>query len=297
MNDLESNPLAFVAAGPGEAADAAGAKPVAGEAQVPVPGWSDRVCRALVDRALAPMMRGRLDLRLPGGGIRRYGSGPGGPAAELVVRRERFFRRCVLGGDIGFGEAYQEGDWDTPDLAAVVGWFCANVEQAPTLSGSRRGPVWYANLGWWVNRLRHRWNRNSESGSRRNIHAHYDLGNEFYALWLDATMTYSAALFRRPDQPLAEAQSAKYERLCRQLRLTAGDHVLEIGSGWGGFAEHAVRHHGCRVTSVTISPAQQRYAAARLARAGMADRAEVRLEDYRRLTGQFDKVVSIEMLE
>src|SRR6185295_10344692 len=137
----------------------------------------------------------------------------------------------------------------------------------------------------------------SVATARRNIAEHYDLGNDFYALWLDATMTYSAALFTSRDQSLAEAQAAKYDALCQKLRLVPSDHVLEIGSGWGGFASHAVRHYGCRVTTITISQAQFDYASERFAREGIADLAEVRLQDYRHITGQYDKIASIEMME
>jgi cyclopropane-fatty-acyl-phospholipid synthase len=147
------------------------------------------------------------------------------------------------------------------------------------------------------NRLLHFLRPNSVATARKNIAEHYDLGNDFYALWLDATMTYSAALFTSHDQSLADAQAAKYDALCQKLRLVPGDHVLEIGSGWGGFASHAVRHYGCRVTTVTISQAQFDYASERFAREGIADRAEVRLQDYRHITGQFDKIASIEMME
>ena len=260
------------------------------------PGVIDRLCESLVFRALAPMSRGRLTLRLPDGSSRHLGSGHDGPEAEMHIRDRRFFRRGVAGGDIGFGESYQAGEWDSPDLTAVIGWFCANAESAPTFSGTaNRDP--FTNIGRMANWMRHRFNRNSLTGSKANIRAHYDLGNSFYSLWLDPTMTYSAALFEYPDQDLAAAQSAKYERLCRELRLRPSDHVLEIGSGWGGFAEHAVRHHGCKVTTVTISEEQHRFAGDRFQRAGVGDRAEVRLQDYRLLTGKFDRVVSIEMLE
>jgi cyclopropane-fatty-acyl-phospholipid synthase len=287
VNELESDPLAFATATVQEAVETSAP---------PRASLTDRACRALIFRAFAPMRRGRLTLRLPDGSLREFGTGEDGPLAEVSVRSSHFFRRCVVDGDIGFGESYQAGEWDSPDLCAVIAWFCANVEQAPTLSGSQnRG--WFAALGGLANRLRHALNRNSLAGSKANIHAHYDLGNAFYSLWLDPTMTYSAALFEFPDQDLAAAQTAKYDRLCRELRLRPTDHVLEIGSGWGGFTEHAVRNYGCRVTTVTISEEQRKFAGERFARAGIADRAEVKLQDYRLLTGQFDKIVSIEMLE
>lgn len=259
-------------------------------------GAVDRLCEHLVFRSLAPMTRGALTMRLPDGTRRVLGNGQDGPTAEMHLRSRNFFRRCVVGGDIGFGESYQAGEWDSPNLTAVIGWFCANAESAPTFSGTRnRDP--FTNIGKLADRLLHRLRRNSLAGSRANIRAHYDLGNAFYSLWLDPTMTYSAALFESPDQSLAAAQSAKYERLCRELRLKPSDHVLEIGSGWGGFAEHAVKHHGCRITTVTISEEQHKFAREQFQREGIADRAEVKLQDYRQLTGKFDRIVSIEMLE
>ncbi len=262
--------------------------------------WLDRLAQRLVARALQPMSRGRLKLRCPDGTCLVFGRGPDGPAAEVSVRRWSFFRRCARAGDMGFGEAYQAGDWDTPNLTSVIGWFLANVDQSPALSGSQQRDWLMSGLrvgSVLANRIQHRLRRNSVSGSHENIQAHYDLGNEFYSLWLDPSMTYSAALFETPDQSLAEAQAAKYERLGRQLRLQPTDHLLEIGSGWGGMASHAVRRFGCRVTTVTISREQAVYAAARFQREGIAERAEVKLLDYRLLTGQFDKIVSIEMLE
>lgn len=194
------------------------------------PRWTESMARGLVHSLFAPMAAGHLRLVHPDGSTREFGKAGQSPAAEIQVRRWRFFTRCAVGGDIGFGEGYQEGDWETPDLAAVIAWFCANVEQAPTMSGSARKRLRFTVLNA-ANRLRHFLNRNSLTGSRANIAAHYDLGNEFYSQWLDATMTYSAALFESPDQSLEAAQTAKYERLCRELRLQPGEHLLEIGSG------------------------------------------------------------------
>lgn len=255
---------------------------------------------ALVHRALSPMQLGRLTIRAPDGTGRSFGQGPGGPQAEVRVRSRNFYRRCARAGDIGFGESYQAGDWDTSNLPDVIGWFCANVDSAPSLSGSRQRD-WFLSGVRMVSRLRdrlrHAWRRNSVAGSRENIQAHYDLGNDFYSLWLDPSMTYSAALFESPDQSLAAAQTAKYERLCQQLRLRSTDHLLEIGSGWGGMASHAARVHGCRVTTVTISEEQYRYTAERVVREGLGNQVEVRLQDYRRVSGNYDKIVSIEMLE
>jgi cyclopropane-fatty-acyl-phospholipid synthase len=245
------------------------------------------------------MRRGRLVMVAPDGSIDTFGGVEPGPEARMMVRSHRFYRRCARSGDIGFGEAYQAGEWESEDLRAVIGWFCANADCAPTMLGSENQP-WHLRLFSLTNRTRHWLNRNTLAGSKHNIHAHYDLGNRFYELWLDPSMTYSAALFESPDQELEAAQIAKYDRLCRHLRLRPGHEVLEIGSGWGGFTSHAVRQYGCRVTTVTLSTEQQRFARERFEREGIADRAEVLLLDYRRLPElgrRFDRIASIEMLE
>ena len=202
----------------------------------------------------------------------------------------------MLYGDIGFGEAYVDGDWDTSDITTVISWFILNVENSPAMSGSKTKKFLFNLLGW-QNRIRHLLRPNSMATSRRNISEHYDLGNDFYRLFLDRTMTYSSALFESPDRTLEEAQIAKYDRLCRQLRLKPGEHVLEIGSGWGGFSRHAAKNYGVRITTVTISEEQYKYARELFQKEGLADRVEVKLQDYRLLEGKFDKIVSIEMLE
>ncbi|HVT73636.1 MAG TPA: cyclopropane-fatty-acyl-phospholipid synthase family protein [Lacunisphaera sp.] len=267
----------------------------------------------LVLSAFARMTRGHFTLVLPDGTQRTFGDPAGrawpataaAPAARALrgaavvhVHRARFFRRCVLQGDIGFAEAHLDGDWTSPDLAAVIAWFLLNLEDAPTLSGSRAGQAGL-NLLRWLDRLVHLARPNSRRTAARNIREHYDLSNEFFALWLDPTMMYSAALWRDGTATLEAAQHAKNEALCRKLRLRPEDHVLEIGTGWGGWALHAARHHGCRVTSLTLSPRQHALARERIAAAGLADRIEVRLQDYRDLpaAGRYDKLVSIEMLE
>lgn len=263
------------------------------------PIWLDTQARRFVRHVLTPMRRGSLEIVAPDGSVDRFGGTDPGPQARLQVRDARFYRRCLASGDIGFGESYQAGEWETDDLFAVIGWFCANTDTAPTLSGSGNQP-WHLRLFSLANRTRHWLNRNTPAGSRENIHAHYDLGNQFYGLWLDPTMTYSAALFSAPDQSLEDAQVAKYDRLCRQLRLQPGHEVLEIGSGWGGFTSHAVRKYGCRVTTVTISEEQHRFARERFVREGIDQRAEVLLMDYRKLPAlgrRFDRIASIEMLE
>ncbi len=262
--------------------------------------------------ALSAMRRGRLSIEMPDGQIAHFGEGEAGsprflpvappappvPSSAIIrVRSERFFRRCALFGDIGFAEAYIDGEWETPDLTAVIAWFLLNLEDAPTLSGSeRRRPAAFS-LFRLANRAGHLLRSNSKGNSRRNIAEHYDLSNEFFALFLDPSLMYSSARWSRPDLTLEEAQFEKNEALCRQLRLGPDDHVLEIGTGWGGWSLHAARHHGCRVTSVTISRQQWEMARRRVAEAGLEGRVQVELRDYRDLTGQFDKLVSIEMME
>jgi len=242
------------------------------------------------------MQRGCLRLQLPDGSEKIFGTPGTEIGARLRVVKPEFFKRCVLFGDVGFGEAYVDGDWETDDLTQVVSWFILNVGNSPSMSGSKRGRAGL-NLLRFYNRVLHRLRPNSVATSRRNIAEHYDLGNEFYRLWLDPTMTYSSAYFVSPELSLEQAQVAKYDVLCRKLRLKPSDHVLEIGSGWGGFAGHAAKNYGCRVTTVTISQAQFDYGRARFQREGVAGRVEIRLQDYRHITGQFDKIASIEMLE
>lgn len=233
---------------------------------------------------------GRLTLVLPDGTNRQLSGPTPGHAAVLVIRDPRFAARVLKGGDIGFAEGYMAGEWDTPDLAILLETLVNNYDHIRRLFDGN--PLMNA-LNW----LGHRLNRNSRGGSRRNIHAHYDLGNAFYAAWLDPSMTYSSARFERPGQPLQEAQRAKYAALARLMDLRAGQSVLEIGCGWGGFAEFAAREVGAVVTGVTISREQHDYARRRMFEAGVAERADIRLIDYRDVEGQFDRVASIEMFE
>jgi len=266
--------------------------------------------RSAVLRAFSAMKRGHLHLELPEGGSIELGEPHAAAlahtlplgipaAAQIRVRREAFFRKCVLSGDIGFAESYLDGDWEAPDLTAVVAWFLQNLEDAPTLSGSARRQMqdWALNLLRFTNRIGHRLRANSRENSRRNIREHYDLSNDFFSLFLDPSLMYSAAKWTAPDQTLEEAQREKNDALCRSLRLKPTDHVLEIGTGWGGWSLHAAQTYGCRVTTLTISQQQHDLACQRIAAAGLSNRIEVRLQDYRELTGQFDKIVSIEMME
>lgn len=252
--------------------------------------------RRLVLDAMRNMTAGCLRLELPDGEAVIVGTPGAATSANIRVLDDAFFQKCVLFGDVGFGESYVDGDWDTDSISRVIAWAALNVENAPGMSGSKtRG--FALNLLKSYNHLRHLLRTNSVATSRRNIAEHYDLGNDFYRLWLDETMTYSSAYFTESGQSLERAQLAKYDALCRKLRLQPTDHVLEIGTGWGGFASHAVNTYGCRVTTVTISEAQYAYALDRFSREGILDRVDIQLADYRTLTGQYDKIASIEMME
>jgi len=251
--------------------------------------------RLLLD-VFGKMTDGHLRMELPDGTTKHFGTPGHETSAHLRIVRPSFFQRCVLYGDIGFGEGYVDGDWETESIERVISWALLNIENSPALAGNFKRAT-ALNFLKFANRLRHLLRPNSTKIARENIAEHYDLGNDFYRLWLDPTMTYSAAKFSSPEQSLEDAQTAKYDALCQRLRLTAKDHLLEIGSGWGGMALHAAKQYGCRVTTITISQRQYDYAKARFEREGVADRVEIRLQDYREITGQFDKVVSIEMME
>jgi len=216
---------------------------------------------------------------------------PGEPQAEIVVHNRAAFGKVLTGGTIASGEAYIDGDWSTPDLTQVTRLFSANMDSMESMQASQH---WYTRAAL---KVAHAMNRNTHEGSRRNIAAHYDLGNDFFRLFLDPTMMYSAAVFERPGATLEKAAVDKLDEICRQLELKATDHLLEIGTGWGGMAIHAATHYGCRVTTTTISREQYEYARARVEELGLQDRITLLLEDYRALEGRFDKLVSIEMIE
>jgi len=250
----------------------------------------------IILRSLAGMTRGGLRLELPDGTKLVYGNPESAGCAQVRIVNRGFFKRCVLFGDVGFGEAYVDGDWETDDITRVIAWFILNVDNTPGMSGSR-ARQWLLNLLGWQNRIGHWLRPNSLTTSRQNIAEHYDLGNDFYQLFLDRTMTYSSALFETPGQTLEAAQTAKYDRLCRQLRLQPGEHVLEIGSGWGGFSRYAAKRYGVRIKTVTISEEQFKYARALFRQENLDGQINIQLTDYRLVTGKFDKIVSIEMLE
>ena len=235
-------------------------------------------------RTLSELACGSLEFVDPDGGVHTHVGGRPGPSARFEIHDWAVVQRAAARGDIGLGEDYIAGGWDTDDVEALITYFLVNFEH---LEG-------YAN-GNFLNRflfvlLNTMVRRNSMSGSRRNIEAHYDVGNDFYALWLDETMTYSSALYRDGGENLSDAQRNKYGRILSKLEQAKGE-ILEIGCGWGGFAEQA-SDRGCHVTGVTISPSQHEFASRRL-----ANRAEIRLEDYRKIGGRFDSIVSIEMFE
>jgi len=255
----------------------------------PRPASLAGVARALVHRHLGRLHKGRLVLREPGG---TQAFGPGGDlSVELTVRDPAFYAELAFGGSVGAGESYMLGHWAADDLTALVRLLLRNRE---ALDGMETG---FARLSAPMRALAHWLHRNTRAGSRRNISAHYDLGNELYELFLDESMMYSCALFERPGMTLGEAQEAKLEAICRKLDLRAGDHVLEIGAGWGGFALHAAGRYGCRVTTTTISPSQHALATERVRAAGLAGRVTLLARDYRDLAGTYDKLVSIEMIE
>ncbi|WP_292050791.1 MULTISPECIES: SAM-dependent methyltransferase [unclassified Brevundimonas] len=233
---------------------------------------------------------GQLDIVLPNGNEHRLVGPRPGHRAVLRIKSYRMAGRVLKGGDIGFAEAYMAREFDTPHLAVLLETLANNYEGIRRLfDGNRIGQV--------VNWIGHRLNRNSREGARRNIHAHYDLGNSFYALWLDRTMTYSSGRYGGTVRTLEEAQTAKYASLARMMDLRAGETVLEIGCGWGGFAEYAAKVIGAKVTGITISREQYDYTRERMVRQGLSEQVDIKLIDYRDVQGQFDRVASIEMFE
>jgi cyclopropane-fatty-acyl-phospholipid synthase len=236
------------------------------------------------------MKTGRLDFVLPDGRRFRVEGAAAGPVAEIHVHDPDVFARLIREGDLGFCEAYMEGGWSSPDLQAVMD--LAQGGNNDALDGFLGMALVRA-----YERLRFRLQANSKRQARKNIAHHYDLGNDFYRLWLDDSMTYSSALFRSGQESLEKAQELKYASMVDQMGVQPGDHVLEIGCGWGGFAEYAAAKRGLRVTGLTISKAQHDYAVARMARAGLSDRVEIKLQDYRDERGVYDGIASIEMFE
>ncbi|MGA2430926.1 MAG: cyclopropane-fatty-acyl-phospholipid synthase family protein [Candidatus Acidiferrum sp.] len=253
--------------------------------------WLQARAKKLFFRSLQNLSGGFLEIVCPDETY-TFGEADAELRAMAVIHDERFFMRALTGADIGMGESYMDGDWTTPDLVALVRVAVRNLRlldaQHKVFSGIRA----------MASRLHHRLRGNTIKGSRKNIRAHYDLGNEFYRLFLDSEMVYSCAYFRHKQDSLEAAQLEKLDLACRKLHIRPGDRVLEIGCGWGSFAIHAARNYGAHVTGVTISPAQYEYATQRVEGVDLGSgSARIVLEDYRRVQGQYDKIASIEMFE
>jgi len=256
------------------------------------PGRLTTLARRGLLARLARITTGRLILQ-DGASRHEFGSATddSGLRATIRVRNPRFYGDIAFGGSVGAGESYMRGDWECDELTSLVRLLLRNRHVLDDMDGSitrLRAPLY---------RAFHWLNRNTRDGSRRNIHAHYDLGNDLFALFLDENMMYSCAVYEHESDTLDMASAAKLDRICRKLRISPNDHVLEIGTGWGGFAIHAARRYGCRVTTTTISREQYQFATERVREAGLSGRITVLQQDYRDLRGHFDKLVSIEMIE
>lgn len=250
-----------------------------------------RLRKAVVNR-LQGLQWGKITLLEDGSSEVYGGHGPEqAPQVTITVRHPGFFTSLALGGTVGAAEAYMRGDWSCDDLPGLVRILVRNASVMFNMEGG------FARLTQGGLRLYHWLRRNTRQGSQLNIQAHYDLGNEFYSLFLDETMTYSCGIFKTATSTLAEASTEKYDRLCRKLELGSDDHVVEIGCGWGGFAIHAARQYGCRVTGTTISQQQYDWATRKVEELGLSDRVQIIRQDYRDMEGAFDKLVSVEMIE
>jgi len=253
---------------------------------------ASRAARRLVCQQLAQLREGMLTIREAGQGDLVFGDGNTRSApAELHIHHHSTWRDLLTGGSVGAAESWVAGDWDSPDLVALLQFFTRNIDRMNA----------FEDRFSWITKPAlkglHWLNRNTRAGSRKNISAHYDLGNDLFETFLDPTMMYSSAIYPSPDSTLEEAAAHKLDTICRKLDLKPGDRVIEIGTGWGGFAVHAARHYGCHVTTTTISEEQLALAKQRVAEAGLEDRITLLFDDYRDLEGQFDKLVSIEMIE
>ncbi|MEL0072256.1 MAG: class I SAM-dependent methyltransferase, partial [Rhodobiaceae bacterium] len=231
-------------------------------------------------------MRGPvLQVQLPDGAVHEFaGDDKSTPPIVLSINNMSFFKTIVRRGSLGFAEAYMHEDWRSPDIARMRCFFNQNKQMIKQEIDNKR-------VFSFINRLIHKWRPNSRAGAKRNIHAHYDLGNNFYSLWLDKSMTYSSALFKDSQTDLRAAQAEKYRALAEAIDLQPDQHVLEIGCGWGGFAEFAAREIGCRVTGITISEEQLKFARTRIANAGLQDKVDFQFLDYRDVTQTYDRVV------
>lgn len=244
---------------------------------------------------LSNFKTGKMTLTFPDNTHLQIGDGKG-IEADIRINNPDFFKKCIFYGDIGFGEAYCDGDWDTKNLSNVIRWVIQNVESSGVMSGSKAKSFAYNLLGK-MNRVTHILNRNSKENARANVSHHYDLSNDFYQIMLDETMSYSCGIFYDKTTTLKQAQLNKLEKICEDLDIEPGDHILEIGCGWGGFAKYATTNFDCKVTGITISKEQYEFATKMIQEEGLEDKVTLLLKDYRELEGQFDKIVSIEMIE
>lgn len=263
------------------------------DAQRPATGGLDRWWRQRVLDVLAGLRHGRLVVADACGEV-RFGEAeprPGAPDVRLVIDAQAAYARIATGGSVGAAEAYMDGQWRCDDLVGLVRLLVLNRDRLDAMDGG------IARLAGLLLKAAHALRRNTRAGARKNIAAHYDLGNALFRLFLCEDLMYSSAIFASPDEPLETASRRKLERICRKLDLGPADHLVEIGTGWGGMALYAAQRFGCRVTTTTISREQHALATERVARAGLSDRVTVLLEDYRDLSGRYDKLVSIEMIE
>ena len=255
------------------------------DGQTGLPRYFARVFAQVKD-----LRKGRVDIVLPDGRRFRAEGPEPGYVAEVHIHNPDVFARTVREGDMGFSEAYLDGWWSTPDLMAVMDFMHDDAEHIYDGFPGQALVRFYERVRFWMQ-------RNSKRQARKNISYHYDLGNDFYSLWLDDTMTYSSAIFKTGQESTEAAQIAKYASMIDQMGAKAGDHVLEIGCGWGGFAEYAAKERGIKVTGLTISREQHDYAVARMAKAGLSDMVEIKMQDYRDEKGTYDGIASIEMFE
>ena len=258
-----------------------------------MPGDAPSAARATL-KLLLRLKHGTLMVKLPDGSIQRFGSGEG-PMASLHLLNWNVCSAALKSGDIGFAESYIAGDWTTPHLTELLRVLILNRKEVEDV-------IYGTWLGRFAYRIKHLLNRNTKANSQKNIHAHYDLGNAFYELWLDGTMNYSSAIFETPETSMKEAQHAKVRRALRMARVKPGDRVLEIGCGWGALAEKATTEFDASIVGVTLSTEQLEWANARMQREGVAERADLRLQDYRDIgkttpDKPFDSICSIEMVE
>lgn len=262
-----------------------------GDSPCSSPGWIDRTARALALKTLSHIRHGQIVIQDPLGTFTFGEPSTDQMGCTLQVHSLSLYRTLIRGGSLGAAEAYLEGQWSCDNLTALVRILCRNMSQLDSMEGGlARITGWFSRAGHWIS-------RNTREGSRKNIAAHYDLSNSLFKLFLDPTMMYSSAVFEDESQSLESASIAKLDRICQSLNLRPTDHLVEIGTGWGGMALHAAKNYGCHVTTTTISKEQHALASQRIQEAGLQDRVTLLMTDYRDLTGQYDKLVSVEMIE